>query len=83
KSGGRGYGHTRYDTLDKVHLTGLREAAVVAARLALRVASMVDWPVKRRSQEEVTAVLDNPDNKEETELFDRVHAFYQAARKIK
>ncbi|MCB9418441.1 MAG: M28 family peptidase [Ardenticatenaceae bacterium] len=80
KFSGRGYGHTKYDTLDKVTLTGLREAAVLAARLALRIASADEWPVSLRSQDEVTAVLDNPDNKEETELFNRVHAFYQAAR---
>jgi Zn-dependent M28 family amino/carboxypeptidase len=80
KSGGRGYGHTKYDTLDKVALTGLREAAVLAARLALRIASLESWPVKKRSLDEVTAVLDNPDNQEETALFKRVHAFYQANR---
>ena len=80
KAGGRGYGHTRYDTLDKVNLTGLREAAVLSARLALRIASMEDWPVSRRSQDEVTAVLDNPDNRAEKELFDRVNAFYKRAQ---
>jgi hypothetical protein len=77
---GRGYGHTKFDTLDKVTLTGLREAAVLAARLALRIASAEEWSAGLRDQEEVTAVLDNPDNKEETELFNRVHTFYQEAR---
>ena len=80
KFGGRGYGHTRHDTLDKVNLTGLREAAVLAARLALRIASLETWPVKRRGQEEVTAVLDNLDNREEMALSARVNAFYRAAR---
>jgi Zn-dependent M28 family amino/carboxypeptidase len=42
--GGRGFGHTRYDTVDKVELTSLREAATLAARLALRVASAETWP---------------------------------------
>ena len=77
KFGGRGYAHTQYDTLDKVTLTGLREAAVLAARIALRVASLERWPVSRRSQKEVTAVLDNPDNREETDLFARVSRFYK------
>lgn len=77
KFGGRGYGHTRYDTLDKVTLTGLREAAVLGARIALRVASTENWPVSRRSQEAVTAVLDTPDNREETDLFARVSRFYK------
>ncbi len=76
-SGGRGYGHTRYDTLDKVTLLGMREAAVLAARLALRIASMADWPVQRRSQEAVVAALDTPENREEEALFARVSAFYR------
>ena len=79
-SGGRGYGHTRYDTLDKVEVKGLREAAVFAARLALRIANHPDWPAQQRSLEEVTAVLDNPDNREETEIFDRIRAFYKEHR---
>jgi aminopeptidase YwaD len=48
---GRGYGHTRYDTLDKADLTSLREAAVLAARLALRMANAAECvttkPVER------------------------------------
>jgi Zn-dependent M28 family amino/carboxypeptidase len=74
---GRGYGHTRYDTLDKVELRSLREAAVLAARLALRIASREDWPASRRPAAEVEKVLDNPDNREETEIFKRIHAFYK------
>ena len=78
--GGRGYGHTAYDTLDKVEMRGLREAAVFAARLALRIASHTDWPVQRRSPEAVAEVLDSPDNREETEIFDRIRAFYAEHR---
>lgn len=73
---GRGYGHTRYDTLDKINIRSLREAAALAARLALRVASREEWPAHRRSQEEVTAVLDNADNSEETEIFAKILAYY-------
>ncbi|KAA3659720.1 MAG: hypothetical protein DWQ04_21460, partial [Chloroflexi bacterium] len=73
---GRGYGHTYYDTLDKVNIRNLREAAVLAARLALRIASQDKWPAKRRSQDEVTAVLDSPANREETAIFKKIKAFY-------
>lgn len=79
-SGGRGYGHTAYDTLDKVEMRGLREAAVFAARLALRIAHHPEWPAQRRSAEAVAEVLDNPDNQEETEIFDRIRAFYKEQR---
>ena len=79
-SGGRGYGHTRYDTLDKVEMRSLREAAVLSARLALRIADSETWPVQRRSREAVTAVLDNPDNREETAIFEKIEAFYAKVR---
>lgn len=78
--GGRGYGHTAYDTLDKVEMRGLREAAVFAARLALRIAHHPAWPAQQRSAEAVAEVLDNPDNQEETEIFDRIRAFYKEQR---
>jgi Zn-dependent M28 family amino/carboxypeptidase len=74
---GRGYGHTRYDTLDKVELRGLREAADLAARLVLRVATAGEWPVQRRDPEAVQKALDRPDFQEEAELFARVTAFYR------
>ncbi len=54
---GRGYGHTAYDTLDKVELAKLREASAVAARIALRVANADDFPAQRRSAEEVEQII--------------------------
>lgn len=80
RTGGRGYGHTRYDTLDKVTLRELQDAAVMAARLALRFATASDWPVQRRSQEEVDDILNRPEYVETGELKKAVDAFY-AARK--
>ena len=79
-SSGRGYAHTRYDTLDKTEITSLREAAVLAARLALRMANAADWPAQQRSQETVAELLDNPDNREESAFFARLDAFYAHAR---
>jgi Zn-dependent M28 family amino/carboxypeptidase len=78
---GRGYGHTQYDTVDKVELTCLREASTLAARLALRLASEEEWPVARRDQSAVAALLDTPEYVEERELRARVDAFYQDARR--
>ena len=79
-SGGRGYGHTMYDTLDKVQMRSMREAATLAARLALRMASIEDWPVERRSREAVEKILDSPDYREEVELFARVRGYYREKR---
>jgi len=50
---GRGYGHTRYDTVDKVELENLRRAAANYSRLLLRVANADEWPAKRNSKEEI------------------------------
>ncbi len=78
---GRGYGHTRYDTLDKVSLTSLREAAAMAARLALRIASADDWPVSDRDPEVVTELLAGPAYQEEAKYREELAAFYAKARK--
>jgi Zn-dependent M28 family amino/carboxypeptidase len=77
---GRGYGHTRYDTVDKVDLTSLRETSTLAARLALRLASEETWPATRRDEKVVLELLDSPENQEATEFRDRLDAFYKQAR---
>jgi Zn-dependent M28 family amino/carboxypeptidase len=78
---GRGYGHTQYDTVDKIDLACLREASALAARLALRFASVENWPLARRDQDAVLALLDTPDYQEERELRARVDAIYRQARR--
>jgi Zn-dependent M28 family amino/carboxypeptidase len=77
---GRGYGHTQYDTVDKVDLRSLREASALAARLALRMASEQDWPVRRRDEAAVLELLEGPDYQEEQAYRQRLDAFYAQAR---
>lgn len=77
KTGGRGYGHTMYDTVDKVERQGMREAAALSARLALRIAAEKEWPARRRSQSAVQAILDSPNYREEQELYAQVKVFNQ------
>ncbi|MEM7028466.1 MAG: M28 family peptidase [Chloroflexota bacterium] len=79
---GRGYGHTRYDTLDKINITSLREASAMAARLALRIASVDPWPVAHRDPAEVDELLDGPDYQEENQYRERLAAHYAAARNL-
>ena len=55
---GRGFGHTAYDTLDKVELENLRKGSATAARLALRIANAADFPAQRRSAEAVQTLID-------------------------
>jgi Zn-dependent M28 family amino/carboxypeptidase len=67
-TGGRGYGHTMFDTVDKVERKGMREAAALAARLALRMASEPTWPAQMRSQSAVQEILNSPEYREERAL---------------
>ncbi len=77
---GRGYGHTQYDTVDKVEVKYLREASTLAARLALRIASEANWPIARRDEAAVLALLDTPEYREERALRARVDALYRQSR---
>ena len=59
---GRGFGHTAYDTLEKVELENLRKASAMGAQLALRISSWgcanADQFPARRSAEAVQQILD-------------------------
>ena len=78
---GRGYGHSQFDTVDKVDLRSLREASVLSARLALRIASEEAWSTQRRDKDSVLKLLDTPEYREEQEYRARVNAFYREVRK--
>jgi aminopeptidase YwaD len=77
---GRGYGHTQYDTVDKVDLQSLREASTLAARLALRMANEKTWPVARRDEKLVLELLDSPEYREEKAFREWLNTFYEQAR---
>lgn len=55
---GRGWGHTPADTFDKANSKSLQAAAMVAARVLLRVAEAEDWPSRRRTTPEVERQLE-------------------------
>ena len=74
---GRGYGHTWYDTLDKVDQTNVRNAASLAARLALRIASEDDWPASPRDKDAVTALLTQPERKDLYDYHQRIAAYFE------
>jgi Zn-dependent M28 family amino/carboxypeptidase len=54
---GRGFGHTMADTLDKVSEVELRESAMVAARLLLRLADHRHDIGRRRTPDEIRQLL--------------------------
>ena len=73
KFSGRGWGHTRYDTLDKIDIRNLRSASALAARIILRAANVEDWPVSRRPRAEVETMMDNEPDLRDMRAVKREH----------
>jgi hypothetical protein len=57
RRGGRGYGHTMHDTVDKADLRVHRECVANSALAAVRILNTDEWPVKHRSQEEIERLV--------------------------
>ncbi|MBM4085223.1 MAG: M20/M25/M40 family metallo-hydrolase [Planctomycetes bacterium] len=55
---GRGFGHTAADTVDKVDVQDVRQAAAVAARVIVRIANADAWPLQHRTQDAIRALLE-------------------------
>lgn len=65
---GRGFGHTKYDTVDKVDLRAMRECAGNAAIAAFKVLNMDDWSYKQRSQKEIDVIVEKAGIQETVKL---------------
>lgn len=74
---GRGYGHTQYDTVDKIELATLRDAAELGARLAVRLSHEANWPVARRDEAAVQATLAGPTSEGEAAYQTEIQAFFK------
>ena len=79
---GRGYGHTRYDTVDKVELENLRRAAANYSRLLLRVANTDDWRAKRKTEEEIGEFIKEQGYDQTVALADKVKEHVKAWEEI-
>jgi len=79
---GRGYGHTRYDTVDKVEPENLRMAAANYARLLLRVANADDWPARRKTEEEIQAFIREQGYDQTVALVNRVKEYVRTWSEI-
>jgi Zn-dependent M28 family amino/carboxypeptidase len=69
---GRGFGHTRYDTVDKIKLENLRLAAANYSRFLFRVANMDEWPAKRKNQKEIDDFIKDQGYEETVKLTNKV-----------
>ncbi|MCW4049705.1 MAG: hypothetical protein NWE89_08205, partial [Candidatus Bathyarchaeota archaeon] len=72
------YGHTRYDTLDKVEMQYLHLAAANYTRFLYRVADADDWAPKRKTQEEVQEFIKEQGYDKTVALADEVREYIKA-----
>ena len=72
---GRGYGHTRYDTLDKVETQYLRLAAANYTRFLFRVANEEDWNPQRKTKEEIDAFIEEQGYDKTVALSDQMREY--------
>ncbi len=72
---GRGYGHTKYDTVDKVDLEYLRLAAANYTRFLLRVANADDWAPRRKTEAEIQAFIQKQGYDQTLALAEKVKAY--------
>jgi len=57
RRGGRGFGHTMYDTVDKADLRAQRECVANSALAAVRMVNADEWPARHRSQGEIEELV--------------------------
>ena len=81
-SAGRGYGHTRFDTVDKVGLENLRLAASNYSRLLLRIANVDEWPAKRKTKAEIDEFVKNQGYDQTVALANKVKDHIRAWKRI-
>ncbi len=72
---GRGYGHTRYDTVDKVEQEYLRLAAANYTRFLLRVANDDEWAPHRKTQEEIQEFIEKQGYDQTIQLAEKVKEY--------
>jgi hypothetical protein len=80
RRGGRGYGHTMHDTVDKVDLRVHRECVANSALAALRIVNSDDWPVKHRSQDQIEKLVQERGYKDTLSLGEKLKNYLSERR---
>jgi len=81
-SAGRGFGHSKFDTVDKVELDYLRLAAANYTRLLFRIADAEDWRPRRKSQSEIQEFIKKQGYDQTVQLADKVKEHVKAWKEI-
>ena len=81
-STGRGFGHSKFDTVDKVELEYLRLAAANYTRLLFRIADTEDWKPRRKSQNEIQEFIKEQGYDQTVQLVDKVKEYVKAWKVI-
>jgi len=77
---GRGFGHTKFDTVDKANLRAMRECVANAAVAAVRLCNADDWPVEHRSEEEIDEIIEDAGIHETVRLGIRLKEYLEAKK---
>jgi len=75
---GRGYGHTRYDTIDKIELKNLHLAAANYTRYLFRVANEDNWNPRRKTEAEIESFIQDQGYDKTVALEDQVKQYIKA-----
>jgi len=80
RRGGRGFGHTKYDTVDKVDLRVMRECAANAAVAAFMILNEETWPYKQRTKEEIDKIVERAGILETVKMGEKLKNFLNKRR---
>ena len=81
-STGRGFGHSMFDTVDKVELDYLRLAAANYTRLLFRIANTEDWKARRKSQTEIQEFIKKQGYDQTVQLAEKVKEYVRTWKEI-
>ncbi|HEX9914919.1 MAG TPA: M20/M25/M40 family metallo-hydrolase [Candidatus Bathyarchaeia archaeon] len=80
RRGGRGFGHTKFDTVDKCDPRAIRECVGDAAVAAVRLLNTDRWPAAHRGQGEIDKLVQAQGFEETVRLGDKLRDYLQARR---
>jgi Zn-dependent M28 family amino/carboxypeptidase len=81
-STGRGFGHSKYDTVDKVDLEYLRLAAANYTRFLFRVANEDKWMAKRKTKQEIQDFIKKQGYDQTVQLAEKAKAYIKTWPKM-